>query len=295
MEHRLDELAYLVGQLAVEQHHLPVQEPARFCSICCSSYHPTYACTTLQYDGSVFHNHSVDATGVFLGEPQYQQLGYDPYSTTYNHDWGDHPWFEPYVEPISLYQQPMQQQQAPISMESEPTLEDLVKQFAQNNIQFQQRTEAIVQNVKTQVGQLTSSLSQLSKQQMQKFDSTEHETIDVQKPINDLCAEFASFTDFDDSVCCTGCDGDMLCNACAEIAAFLRHDESFSADYAATQSAEVVKQPKLEFIVAKNLLTNEEEKLLQILKENQRAIILADILSVSPSICMRRILLEDGE
>ena len=77
-----------------------------------------------------------------------------------------------------------------------------------------------------------------------------------------MCAEFASFTDFDDSVCCTGCDGDMLCNACAEIAAFLRHDESFSADYAAIQSTEVVQPPKLEFIVAKNLLTDEEERLL---------------------------------
>ena len=164
-----------------------MQEPVRFYSICCSSFHPTYACPTLQDDGSVFHDHSVDATGVFLGEPQYPQLGYDPYSTTYNHDWGDHPWFEPYVEPISLYQQPIQHQQAPIGMESEPTLEDLVKQLAQNNIQFQQRTEAIVQNLETQVGQLTSSLSQLSMQQMQKFDSTEHETIDVQKPIDDLC------------------------------------------------------------------------------------------------------------
>ena len=134
MEHKLDELAYLVRQLAVEQHQSHVQEPAGFCSICCSSYHPTYACPTLQDDGFVFHDYSVDSTGVFLGEPQYPQLGYDPYSTTYNHDWGGHPWFEPYVEPISLYQQPMQQQQAPISMESEPTLEDLVKQFAQNNI-----------------------------------------------------------------------------------------------------------------------------------------------------------------
>ena len=46
-----------------------------------------------------------------------------------------------------------------------------------------------------------------------------------------------------DSICCTGCDGDMLCNACVKIVAFLRHDESFSADYVAIQSAEVVKPP----------------------------------------------------
>ena len=129
---------------------------------------------------------------------------------------------------------------------------------------------------------------------MQISDSAKHEIIDEKKPIDDLCAEFASFIDFDDSVCCTGCDGDMLCNACAEIAAFLRHDESFSADYGATQSAEVVKPPKFESIVAKNLLTDEEERLLPILRENLRACTLADIPSISHSICMRRILLEDG-
>ena len=83
-----------------------------------------------------------------------------------------------------------------------------------------------------------------------------------------MCAEFASFIDFDDSVCCTGCDGDMLCNACAEIATFLRHDESFLANYTVIQSTEVVKPTKLESIVAKNHLTDEEERLLQILKEN---------------------------
>ena len=123
---------------------------------------------------------------------------------------------------------------------------------------------------------------------MQNSDSIEHETIDVHKPIDDLCAEFVGFTDF---VCC---DGDILCNACAEIAAFLKHDESFSADYAEIQSADVVKPPKLEFIVAKNLLTDEEERLLPILRENLRACTLADIPSISPFICMRRILLEDG-
>ena len=126
---------------------------------------------------------------------------------------------------------------------------------------------------------------------MQNSDFVEHETIDVHKPIDDLCAEFVGFTDFDDFVCC---DGDILCNACAEIAAFLRYDESFSTDYAATQSAEVVKPPKFESIVATNLLTDEEERLLLILRENLRACTLADIPSISPSICMRRILLEDG-
>ena len=86
MEHKLDEVAYLVKQLGVGQHHLHVQEPARFCSICCSSFDPTYACPTLQDDGFVFQDYSVVAVGIFPGEAQYQQRRYDPYSTTYNHD-----------------------------------------------------------------------------------------------------------------------------------------------------------------------------------------------------------------
>ena len=72
MEHRLDELSYLVRLLAMGQHQLPVLEPARFCSICYSSFHPTYACTTLQDDGSVFQDYSITATGVFLTQQQYQ-------------------------------------------------------------------------------------------------------------------------------------------------------------------------------------------------------------------------------
>ena len=79
----------------------------------------------------------------------------------------------------------------------EPTLDDLVKQLETNNLQFQQRTQTTIQNLNTQIGQLTSSLSQLSKQQMQISDSVEHEIIDVKKPVDDLRAEFVGFTDFD--------------------------------------------------------------------------------------------------
>jgi hypothetical protein len=43
-------------------------------------------------------------------------------------------------------------------------LEDLVKQLAQSNMQFQQRTETNLQNMQTQIGQLASSLSQLQSQ-----------------------------------------------------------------------------------------------------------------------------------
>ncbi|XXG68556.1 hypothetical protein AAC387_Pa06g1614 [Persea americana] len=60
---------------------------------------------------------------------------------------------------------PFQQHpQGPAATTCEPTLEDLMKQMATNNIQFQQRTEASIQSLETQIGQLASTLSQLQNQ-----------------------------------------------------------------------------------------------------------------------------------
>ena len=52
---------------------------------------------------------------------------------------------------------------------------------------------------------------------------------------------------------------------------------------------------KLLVIVFRELNTAQEEKLLQVLRKNKRAIgwTLADIPGISPSMCMHRILLED--
>ena len=93
MEHRLDELTSLMRQLVVDPHQPFVQGPALVCSICSYPSHPTDACLTLQDGSPTFQDQSVAAAGVFLGKPQFQQQQqrYDPFSTTYNPGWRDHP------------------------------------------------------------------------------------------------------------------------------------------------------------------------------------------------------------
>ena len=53
---------------------------------------------------------------------------------------------------------------------------------------------------------------------------------------------------------------------------------------------------KLPVIIAKDLLPEQEERLLNILRQNMKAIgwTLADIPGISPSTCMHRIQLEEG-
>ena len=93
MEHRLDELTSLMRQLVVDRHQPFVQGPAPVCSICSCPSHPTDACPTLQDGSPTFQDQSVATAGVFPGKPQFQQQQqrYDPYSTTYNPGWRDHP------------------------------------------------------------------------------------------------------------------------------------------------------------------------------------------------------------
>ena len=58
----------------------------------------------------------------------------------------------------------MQQVAQQPTLASRPSLEDLVKQLATNNLQFQQRTEASIQTLQTHIGQLDSSLSHIQSQ-----------------------------------------------------------------------------------------------------------------------------------
>ena len=59
----------------------------------------------------------------------------------------------------------------------------------------------------------------------------------------------------------------------------------------------VAQNEKLPVIIAKDLQPEQEEKLLNILRQNMKAIgwTLADILGISPFTCMRRIRLEEGK
>ena len=66
----------------------------------------------------------------------------------------------------NMQQQPIMQhqQQANATPKSEHSLEDMMKQLVTNNLQFQQRTDATIQNLETQIGQLASSMNQLQAQ-----------------------------------------------------------------------------------------------------------------------------------
>ncbi|XP_027364535.1 uncharacterized protein LOC113871636 [Abrus precatorius] len=52
----------------------------------------------------------------------------------------------------------------PQNSSSEPSLADLVKQMATSSVQFQQRTEASIQNLQTQIGQLATTVNELKSQ-----------------------------------------------------------------------------------------------------------------------------------
>ncbi|MCI50107.1 hypothetical protein A2U01_0071351, partial [Trifolium medium] len=56
------------------------------------------------------------------------------------------------------------------------------------------------------------------------------------------------------------------------------------------------KNEKLPVIISFNLDCDQEEKLLQVLKQHKKAIgwTLADIPGINPAMCMHRILLEEG-
>ncbi|XP_061355838.1 uncharacterized protein LOC133300333 [Gastrolobium bilobum] len=188
IENRLDELATMVRQLAVTQTvQTSVPQFGNPCGICSDHFHSTDACPSLQ-EGSIPADQLVAA--VFPGKPQFQQQQSNPFSNTYNPGWKNHPnlkWNQnqqnvpyqqsqqnfPYQQkqqfipqqrqnfqqpaPQQLQQQPPVQQQNSVSG---PFLEDLMKQMATNNLEFQQRTESTIQNLQTQIGQLATSMNQ---------------------------------------------------------------------------------------------------------------------------------------
>ncbi|XP_045822018.1 uncharacterized protein LOC123914902 [Trifolium pratense] len=143
--------------------------------------------------------------------------------------------------------------------------------------------------------------------------------------------DFPSLAGFDDIYLCSDCTDTNLCVVCAEIDAALQADtfptseivtdEAVFAvdalDIPAAPSIPSIEQPpslelkvlpenlkyaylesneKLPVIISSNLDFDQEHKLLQVLKKHKKAIgwTLADLPGISPSMCMHRILLEDG-
>ena len=81
IEQQISNLTSLVQQMAMGK-----SQQAKVCGICAASHHSTDMCPTLQGDSQECAN----AVGGFPGPPQRK---YDPYSSTYNPGWRDHPNF----------------------------------------------------------------------------------------------------------------------------------------------------------------------------------------------------------
>ncbi|RDX88434.1 hypothetical protein CR513_29975, partial [Mucuna pruriens] len=157
-----DRIDIIVGQ------HQPALA-AKLCGICTSVEHPTDMCPTLQetesdqpknYGKQPYQNHPFDSQqhgrqpfqlGPNQGPYAAQQFG----STlnAYQRQAG-------YQQPTPKYQAPpfqqQQQQQRVPTQGSSPSLEDLMKQLATSNLEFQQffqqNMTATIQDLKTQIG-----------------------------------------------------------------------------------------------------------------------------------------------
>ena len=127
--------------------------------ICVSLNHPTDMYPTLQEDTP----EQINAVGGFPGPPQRK---YDPYASTYNPGWRDHPNFSYGARP-QYFQQYQSRPPVPApqaSSSSGMSLEDIVKSLAINTKQFQEETKLSIQNLENQVSRLASSMSKLESQ-----------------------------------------------------------------------------------------------------------------------------------
>ncbi|XP_073158933.1 uncharacterized protein [Henckelia pumila] len=164
LEQQLTELTSFVRQMAVWNG-----QTVKVCGICNAMGHATDMCPTLQEE-SFEH---VNATGGFPGPPQRK---YDPYSSTYNPGWKDHPNLryrnqqgnQPGPQAPQQHQAyrppyPPQPQRPQVPTPGE-FLENIVKDLATNIVTFQHETRASIQHLNTQVGQLATAISRLEAQ-----------------------------------------------------------------------------------------------------------------------------------
>ncbi|RDX68920.1 hypothetical protein CR513_52033, partial [Mucuna pruriens] len=177
LENQLTELTFLVRQLVVSQHH-PARV-AKICGICTSVEHPTDLCPTLQETESG-ETESVGDNWQFDDQPYGKQPfqpspQQGPYAAQRAGSMPNAPYgVAGYQQPSPQYPAPSfppQQQRTPTQNNS-PSLEDLMKQLAtsnlefqqsvsSSNLQFQQNMTATIQDLKMQIGQLANTVSEL--------------------------------------------------------------------------------------------------------------------------------------
>jgi hypothetical protein len=158
LKNRLDELTALVKKKKMTAGQT---QTTRVCGICTSPEHPTDACPTLQ------ESDTVDTPQAYAANIYNDRSNPNYYlsSNKYNPNWKYHPslrWGN-----TSGHQQPRQQpalQQNNAATTPNPSLDDIVKQMAVNNLQFQQTTTASIKDLLAQVGQLATSMNQMQTQ-----------------------------------------------------------------------------------------------------------------------------------
>ncbi|XP_010242023.1 PREDICTED: uncharacterized protein LOC104586472 [Nelumbo nucifera] len=170
LEQQIASLTSLVRQMAAGN-----MQTVNACGICSIVGHQTNLCPTLQEEPI----EQVNAVGGFLGQLQWK---YDPYSSTYNPGWKDHPNLS-YGNPqnhqtFQPYQPYPPRQQSAQTSDSCMSLEDIVKSLATNTLlfqqeskQFQQETRASIQRLDNQMGQMVTAISRLEAQSSGKLPS----------------------------------------------------------------------------------------------------------------------------
>ncbi|XP_043805290.1 uncharacterized protein LOC122721280 [Manihot esculenta] len=144
-----------ISQLTAAIQQLGAGNNTRTCGICKQADHPTDMCPILQ-EGE----QQVNAIGGFNGQQfNGQQRKYDPFSSTYNPGWRDHPNLS-YGNRQQNYQ-PRTNYQA---TKSGMSLEDIVQSLANSTLAFQQETKSSIQNLLNQMSQLATSVSKLESQ-----------------------------------------------------------------------------------------------------------------------------------
>ncbi|RDX91935.1 hypothetical protein CR513_26002, partial [Mucuna pruriens] len=154
LENKIIELTSLVRQLAIGQYH--ISPLAKVCGICTSTEHPIDACPTLQET----EPNSAEVVGLISGQQYGLRAVLKPeirFDAKHTLEPTKIPTTSPQISrtPIQTIKQPVPQNN------SSPSFEDLVKQLATSNIQFQQNVTATIQDLQTHIRQLATTINQL--------------------------------------------------------------------------------------------------------------------------------------
>ncbi|GAU43740.1 hypothetical protein TSUD_365890 [Trifolium subterraneum] len=142
-------------QFSTRNNDLAVNKPqtAKVCGIYTSPEHPTDTCPILQDDTITELPQAYAATAAPYNQNRYNNP--DLSTNRYHPSWRNHP---------NLRHGNQSQAAAPSAPPATPSLEDLVKQLVVSNTQYQQRTDASIQSLTTQMGQMANAIGQLQVQ-----------------------------------------------------------------------------------------------------------------------------------